>query len=212
MGANAPNTQEGMTMTIKKLLLLASMAFAALAFAAPAAQAESWFSDPGEIELGNEEEATPITVAGELSSTSNGITTGPAVVHGSGALWNDGTGHAKGVITAFKITGELNIKGIPKSCEVTGTAEALPWVITTTSKKVIDIKGLQYTNHYNHACQTFGFPATLTVSGTATGVLSGDAIVFTNAGDLTAAGGLVAITQDGSINVSGPEGETFTLN
>jgi hypothetical protein len=199
-------------MTIKKLLLLASMALAVVAFAAPAAQAESWFSDPGEVELGNEENATPITVAGELSSTANKFTTGPAVVHGSGSLWNDGTGHAKGVITKFSITGELGVQGVPPSCEVTGTAEGLPWVVTTTTGKVIDIKGAKFTNHYNHACQTFGFPATVTAEGTATGVLNeAGAIVFNNAGDMTAAGGLVAVTLNGSVNVSGPEEETFTL-
>jgi hypothetical protein len=199
-------------MTIKKLLLLlASMALAAVAFAAPAAQAESWFADPGEIELGDEDNATPITLAGELSWTANGIPTGPAVVHGSGSLWNDGTGHAKGVITAFSITGELSPGPIPKTCTVTSTTENLPWTITTTSGKVIDIKGTQFTNHYNHTCQTFGFPATLTVSGTATGVLSGDAIVFTNAGDMTAVGGQVPVTLNGSVSINGPQDETFTL-
>jgi hypothetical protein len=201
-----------MTMTIKKLLLLASMALAVLAFAAPAAQAESWYSDPGEVELGNEEEATPVTAAGELSLTANGFTTGPGVVHWSGSFWNDGSGHAKGVISSLQVTGELRIIPLVSSCTATMTAENLPWVITTTPSKVVDLKHAQFTMHYNHVCQTLGFPATVTATGTATSVLNeAEEIEFNNAGDMTAAGGLVPVTLNGSMSISGPEGETFTL-
>jgi hypothetical protein len=203
-------------MVFRRLLFVISMALAAVAFAAPAAQAETWFSDPGEVELGgSEEEATPITLAGELSSTASSFTTGPAEVHGSGYLWNE-EGEAVGTITSFSATGELLIQGVPPSCTVTTTPENLPWKIRVTPLffiQQIDTKDVQFTTHYNHACQTLGFPSTATITGTLTGDWT-DAtgfVYYKGHGDLTVAGGLVPVTVSGEVGFEGPEGETFTL-
>ncbi|HEY6730654.1 MAG TPA: hypothetical protein VI039_06475 [Solirubrobacterales bacterium] len=195
-------------MTIKKIVLLTSMALALVAFAAPAAQAENttWYTD--DTEIGDISEPQTVEVHGELSSTL-GFKTGPAVVHGHGDIWNDPeTNMGEGEITEFEITGELSVgPGLPETCKATGTADNLGWPITATTN-VVDIEAA-FENHYNAVCQALGFPKSVTASGIATGVAEGNCLNFVNAGDLeTAAGGKVLLNGQVCITDVDANGDT----
>src|SRR5689334_4324020 len=187
-------------MTIKKILMLASMALAVVAFAAQAN--DTWTTDgepiPGPLD------PTTVVVHGELSSKVGNFTTGPAVVHGHGDIWN-GEEMGEGQISNFTITGELAVgPGLPSSCKATGTANNLPWSVTATTG-VVDISA-HFTNHYNAVCQSLGFPASATAHGTATGTVEGNCLKFNNSGDMTTSGG-AAVALTGKVCITDAEGE-----
>lgn len=191
-------------MKIRKILLLASMALAAVALAAPAAQANDTWTTDGEP-IPGEGNPTTVEVNGELSSTVLGVTTGPAVVHGHGDIWN-GENMGEGKITKFTITGSLSVSPLPHPCTATGTAN-VPWSVTATTG-VVDINA-HFTNHYNATCQAFGLPATATAHGTATGTVEGNCLNFVNAGDMTTSGGQ-AVKLNGKVCMADVDAEGNT--
>jgi hypothetical protein len=189
----------------KKTMLLASMALAVVAFAAPAmAQAyDEWYTHVGEEEvtIGNTTETGDLVeFTGSLSSkTTTNVINGPCVVHAQVLLWNeivapeDAT--ATGEVTGFQITGPCDVT-VPGSgtlptafCSVSATASVNtenPWHVNVGPNTEISIEGANFTNHYTAGCQSIGFPAEAEASGTATGQgTAGGCIVFNESGDFT---------------------------
>lgn len=201
-------------MTIKKMLLLASMALAVVAFAAPAAaQANAnWIT--GGNPIGDEDDPTTVSVHGELASKVGNFTTGPAVVHGHGLLWNSAaSGMGEGEITSFTITGELPVQGQPDPrCQATGTTAELPWPVTATTPTEagkpyeVDIDA-HFTNDYNSFCQALGFPATATAAGTAVGTVSGNCLNFNSSGNMKTVPGGAPVALTGSVCITDEESE-----
>jgi len=146
-------------MSFKKIMLLASMAMAAVAFAAPAAQATApeWYH--GGVKVGGQANAKTLHVTGSLSSevVGTGFESGPCEVTFSGLAWNENN-MADGEITGGSFhthTCETNVEG----CTITPTLQNFPWNITgvtitpgaTPPAKAgsgIEIQGAQFENHY----------------------------------------------------------------
>jgi hypothetical protein len=144
-------------MNLKKMLLLASMALAAMAFGAPAAQANIDWNKTGTIEG-----------TGELSSLSEtGLTTGPAEVHFVG---NVVKGSTTAEITAFEITTGPN--GIPTNvpgCHAEGHASGFPWVVHLETPDTMTITDVTFTNTYTApAGQECVLPPAVPVDGDVT--------------------------------------------
>jgi len=161
---------------LKKMMLLAGMALAAIAFAAPAAQAEpvEWYlhTGPGEEETleGTEE----IHAEGALTSHAKitptfTFTTGPCNVTLEGTAENV-EGMASGAITGGSISGfpcKTNLPG----CTVKGASVSnfnWPLTATTNGSDTVDIENVTFTNVYN-GCAAFGIPAESSAKGTVTG-------------------------------------------
>ena len=200
-------------MSLKKMLLLASMAFAAVAFMAPAvAQADEWYTDhPTEetIPLGIEKE---VEFTGELTSTSGGLRSGPCVVHVVVDVWNEEFAGGKvtgtGEVTSVKITTEPHCETNVPGC---GIEEAFsntepPWHFNVGPGTVIDIEGANFTNIYTESCQAFGIPREVSAEGTLTGqAVNGEGevcIVFNNSGHMTNLAGK-PVTVDGEVCAPG---------
>jgi hypothetical protein len=164
-------------MTFKKIMLLASMAMAAVAFAAPAAQAEApqWTHEGVAIE-GEEE----LHIVGELSSQIAGsnFVTGPCEITFVGTASNSGPGGAAhGVITGGTIQHECqtNVEG----CTITPTLLNFPWTVTgttVTGQQGVAIDNATFLNHYIGTCPV---PVTtIAASGTATGIVEEGCLSF----------------------------------
>jgi len=157
-------------MSIKKILLLASMALAVVAFAAPAAQAHpEWYLNEETVEGEIEE----VTLEGSLSSVA-AVTSGPCNVTFEGTVFNENE-MAGGVIKKGTIQEHCPVAGIP-GCSFTPTLEiGTGWKITgitvTEGLEAIEIQNAAFDNHYNNVCQAVGLPATVTAQGTATGLV-----------------------------------------
>lgn len=158
-------------MTFKKIMLLASMAIAAVAFAAPAAQADApeWFH--GDTPVGGEAEAEALHVVGELSSrlTVGTLVSGPCEVTFEGEAWNE-NGMAEGIITGGNI--EHTCETSTAGCTITPTLQEFPWTLTgttVTGEPGVEIVGAQFENHYLGSCPV---PVTtIMATGTATGIV-----------------------------------------
>jgi hypothetical protein len=157
-------------MSFKKIMLLASMAMAAVAFAAPAAQAMApeWYHNGNTLQG-----EAPLHVTGELASTvigGGGLISGPCEVTFEGVAENV-NGMASGTITggAIQEECETNVAG----CTITPTLQAFPWTVTgvtITGTTGVDISGAQFENHYMGA--TCPVPvSTIMATGTATGLV-----------------------------------------
>ena len=183
-------------MTLKKMLLLASMAFAAVAFMAPAmAQADEWYTDhPTEetIPLGIEKE---VEFTGELNSTSGGLRSGPCEVHVVVDVWNEEFAGGKvtgtGEVTLYEITTEPHCETNLPGCgiEKTTSNTEVPWHFNVGPGTAIDIEGANVRYVYTEACQAFGLPKEVEAKGTLTGqAVNGEGevcIVFNNSGHMT---------------------------
>lgn len=142
-------------MSIKRMLMLASMALAALAFAAPAQANLTW-------------DGEEIHGTGELTSVNEaGFFTGPAPVTFSGSVEDEGT---TGLITSFEVNNEEG--GIPTAipgCTARATADQLPWVTHLETPDTLVITDMTFTKHYTGAsCGMFGVPDTVSVDGDVT--------------------------------------------
>jgi hypothetical protein len=164
-------------MTIKKMLLLASMALAAVAFAAPAAAQASpeWLLNGAT--LNGEEE---FHIEGELSSNVIGsaVVSGPCEVTFTGTAKNV-NGMADGAVEAGTISKTCSVAQIP-GCSFEPTlnnlGEGNKWPLTgttVTGVNAVEIQSASFTNHYNATCVAAGLPATVTATGTATGIVAG---------------------------------------
>jgi len=158
-------------MTFKKIMLLASMAMAAVAFAAPAAQADApeWYHGPNKL-VGEED----LHIDAELESTTgSGFISGPCEITFEGTASNV-NGMASGTITGGDVlnandTCETNVE----TCDVVATLEGFPWSVTgttVTGEPGVEISGAQFTNHYEGTNCPVPLP-TLTATGTATGIV-----------------------------------------
>jgi len=160
-------------MSFKKIMLLASMAVAAVAFAAPAAQAMApqWYHG-GEAPITGTQ---ALHVTGSLSSNVVGspLISGPCTVTFEGTASNV-NGMASGSITGGNISPscETNTEG----CTIVPTLQAFPWTltgITVTETTGVEITGAQFENHYVSA-EPGDCPVpvtTIMATGTATGTV-----------------------------------------
>jgi hypothetical protein len=190
-------------MITKKMLLLAVSAMALVAFAAPAAaqaNAPEWLT--GGVSIAGEDE---IHVEGELSSlSSTGLTTGPCNVTLTGTAKNE-NGMAAGSITGGTVSKPCTTN--KAGCEATDVTLNIGagWAITgatVTGVEGVEIIGASFTNHYNSA-SACGLPvASVTASGTVTGIVTegGECISLENhKDDMSAFGGLVTVDLEGVV-------------
>jgi hypothetical protein len=177
-------------MTMKKMLLLASMALAAIAFAAPAAAQANlqWYTESPEEVLEGEAE---FSATGSITNEWLGgaFTTGPAAVDFSGNLYNEeGKGH--GTITSGTITTANIPTNLGPTCVATsGTIGSVDWTITTsTTDPEITIDNATFLNHYSPGCAAFGVPSTVSAQGDVTGTVKNGVnkacIVLNKSGDM----------------------------
>jgi len=164
-------------MTMKKMLLLAGMALAAIAFAAPAAQAHApeWYTDPGEVTLVGEQGFTGL---GEISSQAVGspLTNGPCEIEFEGTAKNE-AGMAAGQIEGANVLSTPCPTNLP-GCTVNPDISNFNWPITgatVTGEPGLEIKNTTFTNTFATFCQTqYGIPKELSATGTGTGILVSD--------------------------------------
>jgi len=174
-------------MTFKKIMLVASMALAAVAFAAPAAQAEApeWWDMSFGTEETLESERT-VRLTAELSSivVGSALVSGPCHINFEGTAANF-AGMATRPLEAAAIQEHCNTS-IP-GCTFTSTLNiGAGWPLTgltVTGEEAVEINEASFTNHYNATCQAYGVPATLAFSGTMTALLdekapTGECITF----------------------------------
>jgi len=165
-------------MTFKKIMLVASMAMAAVAFAAPAAQAApEWYIHTGPGTEETLQNPANFEITGELSSNVIGsaLVSGPCHVIFEGTAENV-NGMAAGTVEEGFISEhcETNIPG----CTFTPTLEVGNWPltgVTLTGHDGVEINEANFTNHYNATCQAYGIPATVTATGTATALVDTEA-------------------------------------
>jgi hypothetical protein len=184
----ARTTQEAQAM-IKKTMLLASMALALIAFAAPAAaQADAfWTTTAGTV--GGEGEGVPVETEGAITTSYGGLNTS-APVRIEGEVWNGA--HGEGSIEATAGVGF--VPGIPTSiCTVAVTLVGEPWSLTLTTDTepgsdtndaTLDMSEVGLIKHFSHGCFTASgglIPATVAVTGamTATASTNGDHVDLT---------------------------------
>jgi len=172
---------------LKKITLLAMATAALVAFAAPSAKADEWYT--GETKIGeSEEEGDAIHVTGSLSYKRPGlkvICQATANVH----LWNVVTGRGKAVtsfnasctVSVFTGSEYVNVPG----CSVNPSTSGEEWPIST-SGSTVSIEEVNYSFEFQ-GCAAIGIPNGFKVGdeGTATGTMEGECIVFNNSGDLS---------------------------
>jgi hypothetical protein len=200
-------------MTMKKMLLLASMALAAIAFAAPAAAQANlqWYVESPEEVLEGEAE---FSATGVITNEALGgvFSTGPAAVDFSGVLYNEeGKGH--GTITQGTITGTNIPTNLGPTCVVTAAtiASGIDWTITTsTTDPEITIDNATFLNHYSSGCAAFGVPSTVSAQGDVTGTVKNGVnkacIVLNKSGDMKNEVTAGTVTLTGEVCIPG-----FTL-
>jgi hypothetical protein len=185
-------------MIIKKMLLLSAMAFAAVAFAAPAgAQAAFpfWFTTTGggDVKVGGPEEFESVTIEGSVSVTVSGVRIGPCTIHSEGKVWNEEE-MGEGVIDEFKFLGPCTTS--LSGCEITeASAGGLPWPVTLldlNTKTPVDISEVGWTYTWGAGCIKYGIPngTQTNVNGTITGKFDNfsSCARFENDGDLISGG------------------------
>jgi hypothetical protein len=195
---------------MKKILLLASMALALVAFAAPAAQAMApeWYSEGNTLN-----EPAEFHIEGELSSVvpATGLTSGPCEVTFTGTAFNE-NGMAGGAVEAIEIQEECETNA--PNCTVTPTVN-IPeggWKltgITVTGTTGVEIQGATFTNDYMGSCPL----AQASAAGTVTGIVTngGSTISFEgHADDLKLEPPLpgLAVDLEGVLHITSP----LTLN
>lgn len=190
-------------MKTKKMLLLAVSAMALVAFAVPAAaqaNAPEWLTEGTPI-AGEEN----LHIVGELSSlSSTGLTTGPCEVTFEGTAVNANS-MASGSIEAGTVSAPCATN--KAGCEATNVTLNIPaggWVITgttVTEGEGVEIQNASFTNHYNSAANC-GLPvASVTATGTVTGIVTEDGCVSFEGhkDEMNAFGGLVKVDIEGEV-------------
>lgn len=182
-------------MTLKKMLLLASMALAAIAFAAPAAaQAEAYWThgEHGDTVGNGTGNGTKVELEHNIASQAGGLNT-RALIYLTGEVWNDPVSEmGEGKITEHEATGAGTVVGIPPAldCTVTVNLGNAIWPLTLTTDEdvgatetdaTVDVENVTFQNTYNQACQNLGIPATTAATGTveATASSNGDHVDLT---------------------------------
>jgi hypothetical protein len=124
-------------MSIKKMALLASMALALVAFAAPATASALEWKHEGKKLAAN----ASISFTGPVGFTSAFGNVSCETAHGTGVI-KPGT---TGTITAFDGT-NCKGSGLLTGCTVDDTALGLPWVTHITGAKTFSITGVKIKN------------------------------------------------------------------
>jgi hypothetical protein len=170
-------------MTITKILLLASLALAVVAFAAPAAaQAEAfWTTTEGTVK--GPGSGVAVEAEGAITSFFGFGTT--ATIRLEGEVWN-GEQDGEGSIEA-DVIGTGFVPGIPPSiCQVHVTLVGEPWSVTLTTDPeedagtndaTVDLGEVGFVNHYSHGCPTVTggkIPTKGAATGTVTATASTD--------------------------------------
>lgn len=165
-------------MRLRKMVLVAGMAMAAVAMAAPAARGDApeWYHEG--VPIGGPGESEALHVIGELSSNPHTgpvptFVSGPCEVTFAGEAWN-ANGMAEGVITGGTIQHICDTS--VEKCKFTPTLQNFPWTLTgttVTGEPGVEIAGAQFENHYiNEAAGACPLPVlTIKVPGTATGIV-----------------------------------------
>jgi hypothetical protein len=160
-------------MTVKKVLLLTSMALVAIATTAPAmAQAEGYWWYDGEEEYyptpGLEKEVKPF---GELSLTVNGIEFGPCEkIELRGELWNELMGMGEGEVLESLQNGKKCKTSLPGCTVEESTLLGFPWLVTLKAEKKVLVSGIEVETHLSEKCnELYGLPLTSTAFGSAEG-------------------------------------------
>jgi len=177
-------------MTLRKMLLFASMARAVVVFAAPAASAAQWYtSGEPDVALSGEEEAHTVEGSGELSSEA-GFQHGPFETHLEGDLWNTG-GVGAGQINTAEITtpAPTSLPGCTIITASTNASHATPWPVSLGAGGAVTIGSatdpMTFTLHYSSFCTaTYGVPTFIPIAGILTGQVVGECIAFNKSGDL----------------------------
>jgi len=165
-------------MTMKKMLLLAGMALAAVAFATPPAQAHApeWYihTESGEETLAGEAE---FTTFGEIGSQAVGspLTEGPCEIEFTGTASNE-AGMAAGQIEGANVLSTPCPTNLP-GCTVNPDISNFNWPITgveITGEPGLEIRNMTFTKTFATFCQTqYGIPKEISVTGTITGIVEG---------------------------------------
>jgi len=160
-------------MLLRKMLLLAGTALAAIAFAVPAAaqaEAPEWLTEPGGATLLGEAQ---LHMAGELSWKSGALTSGPCAVTFEGVAKNE-----KEMAAGQLESGESLSHPCPTNlpgCTVTPDFANFNWAITgvtVTGELGLEIRSVTSTATYPAFCQsTYGLPKEVSTTGTATGLV-----------------------------------------
>jgi len=191
-------------MSIRKMMVLTSMVFAAAVLVAPVAQANPLWTAEGGFE-----------VSGSITSVSSGVSTGPGTVDFKGSKFNSG-GMAAGTISSAAITGTL-ATNLPE-CTATAASNAsiaAPWPVTFTTPDTVDIgtasESVTFANHYSAGCAKYGFPTVVKMSGIVTGTYkedpSGVCIDLNNYVDDMKVEGLA----EGAVNLTNPAGKPICI-
>jgi len=197
-------------MTIKKMLLLASLVLAALGLTAlptltGASGTERWWKDDQQPENTypltlNEKQVKP---KGELSITQEGKKYGPCVEYEfAGTIWNEVGGMGEGKLESVLKAPTKNCMTSIGGCTILeSTTEGLPWSLTLNSTKMVQFAGIKIQLHLSPGCPA---PLTRTATGTVEGALveetaegKGSSVVFNNSAGLTMNG--AAATLDGTL-------------
>jgi hypothetical protein len=196
---------------LKKMMLLAGMALALVAFAAPAiAQADEWVTDDTGDTIGNSTaEADEVEFTGSLASTSGPVQSGPCQVHALVDVWNE-EGSATAEVTNFTITTHCPVTSplpiIPPGCTLAkASSEGFPWHTHINNETGVAITGAHFKNTYAGCSPPL--PESVTAVGTATGQFvnrtTGETtegcIVFNNSGDLQTVPGGGNVFIDGEV-------------
>jgi hypothetical protein len=195
-------------MTVKRMLLLASMAVAALGLAAlpaltGASGTERWWKDDQQPEntyplTASEKQVKP---KGELSITQGGKKFGPCVEYEfQGKIWNEIGGMGEGTLQTVTGPKKNCVTSIGGCTILESTTEGLPWSLTLTAAKLVKFSGIKIQLHLSPGCPA---PLTVTATGAVEGQLveatetTGSEVVFNNSGGLTM--NAAAATLDGRL-------------
>jgi len=159
----------------KKTMLLAGMALAAIAFAAPTAQAEpvEWWihTESGEETLEGTEElhAEGALTLDVILSPSFTYVLGPCNYTFEGVAENV-EGMASGAVTRGNISGFPCNSNVPGCTVKNASLSNFNWPLTATTSgsDIVDIEGFTFTNIFN-GCSAFDFLGEFNVAGTVTG-------------------------------------------
>lgn len=199
-------------MSIRKILLLASMTLATVAFAVPsAAQADiRWYNSELE-EFIPEEFHAELHAEGELTIKvpATGFSVGPCKVTFMGLAVNENA-MASGTVT--NVEAEPNCPtSVHKDCKASLTAAETPWEVTSRTKitevsQGLEIKGVKITTSFNQKCQELGVPPQVSVAGTATPInCMPNCLFFTpHKDDMTLVGAGFAVDIEGLLTLTEP--------
>lgn len=173
----------------KKMMLFAMAAGALVAFAAPSmASGAEWYTSG--TKLGTSQGAgDTVHLTGTMTTTKSGLKTTCEATSIS-VLWNEGgigvgekTLSRSGPCTVAVLisTNWVHVAG----CSATPSSEGENWPIST-SGSAVSIEEANFTNEFQ-GCAAIGIPNGTKIgdSGTLTGAVAGEGVVFSESGDLS---------------------------